>query len=189
MVPITSLVIPIVLAAVLVFLASSLIHMVLGYHRADYNKVPKEDEVQAALRTFNLPPNDYLVPCPGSASAMKDPAFLEKYKKGPVLMMTVMPPSPTGTPAMGAQLAQWFAYCVIVGVFAAYIAGRALGPGAPYLKVFQFAGATAFIAYSMALPQYSIWYHRNWAITLRSMFDGLVYGALTGGVFGWLWPR
>jgi hypothetical protein len=90
---------------------------------------------------------------------------------------------------MGAQLAQWFAYCVVVGVFEAYIAGRALGPGTPYLKVFQFAGATAFIAYSMALPQYSIWYHRNWGTTLPSMFDGLVYGALTGGAFGWLWPR
>src|ERR687887_424946 len=140
MVPITSLVIPIVLAAFLVFVASSVIHMALGYHRADYNKLPKEDEIQAALRTFNIPPNDYLVPCPGSAAAMKDPAFLEKYKKGPVLMMTIMPPSPTGTPAMGAQLAQWFAYCVVVAVLAAYIAGRALGPGAPYLAVFRFAG-------------------------------------------------
>lgn len=189
MVPITSLVIPIVLSAVLVFVASSLVHMVLGYHRADYGRLPKEDEVQAALRSFNIPPADYLLPCPGSPGAMKEPAFLEKYKKGPVVMMTVMPPSPTGTPAMGAQLAQWFVYCVVVGVFAAYVAGRALGTGAPYLKVFQFAGATSFIAYSMALPQYSIWYHRSWGTTLRSMFDGLLYGALSAGVFGWLWPR
>lgn len=189
MVSIASLGIPIVLASVLVFVASSVIHMVLGYHRADYARVPKEDEVQEALRSFNLPPSDYLVPRPGSAAAMQDPAFLEKYKKGPVVMMTVIPPSPTGRPAMGAQLAQWFGYCVVVGVFAAYIAGRALGSGAPYLKVFQLTGATAFIAYAMALPQYSIWYHRSWGATLRSMFDGLVYGALTGGTFGWLWPR
>jgi len=189
MVPITSLVIPILLAAVLMFVASSLIHMVLGYHRADYNRLPREDEVQAALRGFNIPPNDYLVPRPESPGAMRDPAFLEKYKKGPVLMMTIMPPSPGGTPAMGAQLAQWFVYCIVVGVVAAYMAGRALGPGAPYLAVFRFAGATAFIAHSLALPQYSIWYHRNWGTTLRSMFDGLIYGLLTGGAFGWLWPR
>ena len=189
MVPITSLVIPIVLSAVLVFVASSLIHMVLGYHRADYKRLPKEDEIQAALRGFNIPPGDYLLPRPGSAAAMKDPAFLDRYKKGPVMMTTIMPPSPTGTPGMGAQLAQWFVYCAVVGVFAAYIAGRALGPGAPYLKVFQFAGAASFIAYSMALPQSSIWYKRSWGTTLRSMLDGLIYSALTGGAFGWLWPR
>ena len=189
MVPITSLVVPILLSAVLVFNASSIIHMLIGYHRSDYSRVHKEDELQAALRSFNIPPNDYLVPSPGSAAAMKDPAFVEKYKKGPVLMMTIMPPSPTGTPAMGAQLAQWFVYCVVVGVLAAYIAGRALGPGVPYLQVFRFAGTTTFIAYSLALPQYSIWYHRSWGATLRSMFDGLIYGLLAGGAFGWLWPR
>jgi hypothetical protein len=55
------------------------------------NRLPKEDEVQAALRNFNIPPNDCLLPCPGSAAGMKDSAFVEKYKKGPVLMMTVMP--------------------------------------------------------------------------------------------------
>lgn len=74
LVPITSLVIPIVLAAVLVFVASSVIHMVLGYHRADYKRVPKENEVQEALRRFNISPNDYLVPCPESAAPMKDAA-------------------------------------------------------------------------------------------------------------------
>ncbi len=187
MVPITSLVLPILISAVLVFVASSLIHMVLGYHRADYNKLPKEDEVQAALRAFNIPPKDYLLPCPGSAAAMKDPVFQEKYKKGPVVMMTVMPTS-GGGPAMGAQLAQWFVYCIVIGVVAAYIAGRALPPSAPYLEVFRFAGAAAFIGFAMALPQYSIWYHRSWGTTLRSMLDGFIYGLLTGGTFGWLWP-
>lgn len=187
MVPITSLVLPILLAAVLVFIASSIIHMVLGYHRADYKKLPKEDEVQEALRRFDLPPGDYLVPCPGSANAMKDPAFVEKYKKGPVAFMTVM--AHGAAPAMGAQLVQWFIYCGVVGVFAAYLAGRALPPGAAYLEAFRFAGTTAFVGYSLALIQFSIWYKRNWATTARSLFDGLVYGLLTGGAFGWLWPR
>jgi hypothetical protein len=186
MVPVMSLVIPIVLSAVLVFVASSIIHMVLRYHRRDYKRLPKEDEVQDTLRRFNIPPGDYILPCPGSANAMKDPAFIEKYKKGPVVFMTVIPGGP---PAMGKQLALWFLYAVVVGIFAAYVAGRALGPGAPYLEVFRFAGCTAFTAYSLALFQNSIWYRRNWGTTLRSAFDGLVYGLLTGGAFGWLWPR
>jgi hypothetical protein len=78
---------------------------------------------------------------------------------------------------------------VIVSIFAAYIAGRALGPGAPYLEVFRFAGSTAFAGYALALAQNSIWYKRNWGATLKSMFDGLVYALLTAGTFGWLWSR
>ena len=89
---------------------------------------------------------------------------------------------------MGSSLAQWFVYCLIVGVFAAYITGRALEPGAHYLSVFRFAGATAFVGYSLALMQNSIWYKKNWSTTLKSMFDGLIYALFTAGVFGWLWP-
>ena len=78
---------------------------------------------------------------------------------------------------------------MVVSFFAAYIAGRAVGPGADYLTVFRFVGSTAFMGYSFALPQNSIWYKRNWGMTLKSMFDGLVYGLLTAGTFAWLWPR
>jgi hypothetical protein len=186
MVPIMSLWLPIILSAVIVFLASSLIHMALGYHAADWRRFPREDEVAVALRAFKLPPGDYGMPLASSMGEMKNPAFVEKMKQGPVLFATVLP---SGPPSMGASLAMWFVYAIVVGVFAAYIAGRALGPGTSYLQVFRFAGCTAFIGYSLALAQGSIWYHRNWAATLRSMFDGLVYGLLTGGVFGWLWPR
>ena len=35
----------------------------------------------------------------------------------------------------------------------------------------------------------SIWYKRSWSTTWKSMFDALVYGLFTGGVFGWLWPK
>ena len=90
---------------------------------------------------------------------------------------------------MGSQMAQWFVYCVIVGVFAAYVAGRAVGPGGPYLSVFRFAGVTAFVGYALAHMQRSIWYKQTWSTTVKNMFDGLVYGLLTAGAFGWLWPE
>jgi hypothetical protein len=185
MVPLTSLWIPILGSAVLVFAASSLLHMVLPFHKNDLRRVPKEDEIMNALRRFHLPPGDYFLPHAGSHDASKSPEFVEKMQKGPVILMTVLP---SGPPAMGTSLALWFGYAIVVGVFAAYIAGRALEPGAHYLAVFRFAGATAFVGYSLALLQHSIWYKRNWGTTLRSMADGLVYGLLTGGMFGWLWP-
>jgi hypothetical protein len=40
MVPITSLVLPIVVSAVVVFVASSIIHMALPYHRSDMRMIP-----------------------------------------------------------------------------------------------------------------------------------------------------
>ncbi len=186
MVPLTSLLVPILLSAVFVFLASFVIHMVLPIHRNDLRKLPQEDQVLAALGPFNLKPGDYALPHAGSPAGMKDAAFIDKMTRGPVAFITV---APSGPPAMGANLALWFVYIVFVSLCAGYIAGRALGPGAHYLNVFRFAGCAAFLAYSVALLQNSIWWKRNWGMTLKTMFDGLIYAGLTAGTFGWLWPR
>lgn len=183
MVPIVSLWAPILLSAVLVFVASAIIHMVLTYHRSDFRKVPSEDAVMDSLRRAGIPPGNYMMPHAKDMKEWKEPAFMEKRKQGPIATLTVMKDA-----SMGVSLAQWFVYCVVVGVFVAYIAGRALEPRAEYLAVFRFAGATAFIAYGLALWQHSIWYKVAWGTTLKSNVDSLIYGLLTGGVFGWLWP-
>ncbi len=185
MVPVLSLWLPILLAAVFVFIVSSIMHMVLTYHQSDFKQVPGEADVMDALRKFNIPPGEYVMPRAGTMKDMSTPEFIEKAERGPVALMTVMP---SGPPAMGASLVQWFVYCVVVGVFAAYIAGRALGPGAEYLDVFRFAGTTAFAGYALALWQNSIWYKRAWSTTLKSTVDGLVYALVTAGTLGWLWP-
>lgn len=175
---------PIVLSAVFVFLVSSIIHMALPWHKNDYPKVPKEDQVMDALRPLAIPPGDYMVPrC--SSGEMRSPEFLEKLKKGPVLVLTVLPNGPF---QMRNSLILWFLYSVVVSVFAAYVAGRALPSGAEYLSVFRFAGVTTFVGYSVALWQMSIWYKRAWSTTGKATVDGLVYALVTAGVFGWLWP-
>lgn len=182
----TSLWLPILLSSVIVFVASSLIHMALPWHKSDYPRVPREGEVMDALRPFAIPPGDYFMPRPSGSQEMRSPEFTAKVKKGPVVMMTVFPSGPI---SMGRNLTLWFVYAVVVGVFAAYVTGRALPPGSTYLQVFRFAGATAFIGYSLALWQMSIWYHRAWTTTIKATVDGLIYGLLTAGTFGWLWPR
>ncbi len=186
MVGLSSLWLPILLSAVIVFVVSSIIHMALPWHKSDYPRLANEDKVMDALRPLALPPGDYMMPCPSSMQEMRSPGFLDKRNKGPVLVMTVFPNGPV---AMGPQLIQWFLYAVVVGVFAAYVAGRALPVGAPYLQVFRFAGVTAFVGYALALWQMTIWYRRSWLTTLKSTVDGLIYGLLTAGTFGWLWPR
>lgn len=176
---------PILLSAVAVFLISSTIHMFLPWHRNDYPKVPNEDKAMDVLRPLAIPPGDYMMPRCDSAAHMRSPEFLDKLSKGPVMIITVLP---TGPFNMGRYLGQWFLYSVVVGFLAAYVAGRALPPGAEYLDAFRFAGATAFIGYSVALWQMSIWYGRSWVTTLKATVDGLIYALVTAGFFGWLWP-
>ena len=182
MVSLTSLLLPIVLSAVVVFLASSFIHMLLPYHRKDFAPLPNEDAARPALR---VPPGDYALPYATSPDLMKTPEFTQKMKEGPIVFMTVLP---GGSWSMGPTLAQWFVYCLVVSLFAAYIASRALGPGAEYLEVFRFTGTTAFAGYALALWQGRIWYRRSLRYTLTTTFDGLVYALASAGVFGWLWP-
>ena len=181
----SALVVPILLSSVIVFIASSVIHMGPFWHKSDYPKIPNEDRLLDAVRPLGIPPGDYMVPRP-SPSEMRSPEFADKIKRGPVMVVTVMP---NAMPAMGRNLTLWFFYCAAVGFFAAYVAGRALPPGTDYLRVFQLVGATAFIGYSMALWQMSIWYSRAWSMTIKATVDGLIYALLTAGTFGWLWPR
>jgi len=187
MVTIISLWLPILLSAVIVFIVSSIIHMVLGYHNNEFAKLPREDEVMDALRPFSIPPGEYVMPRASSMKEMGTPEFIEKITKGPAAFMTVVE---SGPQKMGLQLTLWFVNSIVVGIFAAYISTRALAmnPAADYLDVFRFVGCTAFIAYSVALWQNSIWYKRSWITTVKSTFDGLVYALLTAGTFGWLWP-
>ncbi len=185
MVSVMSLWLPILASAVIVFVASSIIHMLLPYHRSDFKKVPNEDEVMATLRNAGITPGQYVIPCPSNMKEMGSPEFVEKSTKGPVAFMMV---GKSGPPNMGKSLALWFVYCIVVGIFAAYIASRAIEPGAHYLSVFRFVGATAFIGYTLAFWQDTIWLNASVTSTLKSTFDGLVYGLLTAGTFGWLWP-
>jgi len=184
MVSIFTLWLPILLSAAAVFIISSIIHSVLNYHNSDFSKAESENELMNDLRKLNIPPGDYMIPCPTSNRERNSAEFQQKMKTGPVASLTIFP-----LPVkMAPSLVSWFFYCVVVGIFAAYIAGRALEPGAEYLSAFRFAGCTAFIGYSLALLQNSIWFNKKWSATFKSMFDGLIYGLVTGGIFGWLWP-
>ncbi len=144
---------PILLSSVLLFIVSWLIHMAMPWHKGDYPRVPDEERFRDAVRPLTIPPGDYMVPRAADGRDMRSPGFLEKMKQGPVVVMTVMPNGPM---PIGTNLVYWFLYLVVVGVFAGYVAGRALPPGADYLSVFRFVGAVAFTAYTLALWQMTI---------------------------------
>jgi hypothetical protein len=186
MVPLAVLWLPILLSAVIAFVASSLLHMLLPWHKSDYARVPDEPALRAALRPLAIPPGDYMVPRPSTTSELRSPEFLARVAEGPNLVVTVLPNEPW---SMGRNLGLWFVYLVVVALFAGYVAGRALPPGTEYLQVFRFVGTTAFLGLAVALWQMSIWYRRSWTTTIKATVDGLLYALLMAGTFGWLWPR
>jgi hypothetical protein len=185
MVSVLSLWLPILLSAIAVFVLSSLIHMVLGYHKNDFLPLPNEDAALNALQPLNIPKGEYLFPRPASMADMKSEAFIARWKRGPVGMLTIMPNDKF---TMAPQLVGWFVYSIVISIFAGYVASRALGPGADYIQVFRFVSTTAFLGYAGALWQQTIWYHHSVATTLKATFDGLLYALVTAGFFGWLWP-
>ena len=186
MVGLSALWMPILLSAVFSFIMSTIIHMVLGYHAGDFQAVPQQDALADALRPFNLQPGDYLIPKPASMKDMGSPEYQEKHKKGPVVIMTVLPSGQTG---MGKQLGGWFVFQVVVGVFVAYLTGRTNAQGASYMTIFRVAGTVAFASYALGQWPQSIWYNKSTRTTLLGTLDSLMYALLTAGTFGWLWPR
>lgn len=184
-VPLSALWLPILLSAVIVFVASSIMHMVLPYHQSDYHRLPDEENVTAAIRAAELKPGLYNFPFCDHKN-MKSPETMERFKRGPVGFLKIFP---SGPPNMARFLGLWFGFCIVVGVFAAYIAGRTLASGTNYLQVFRLVGTVSFMSYGLGSIPNAIWKGQTWSMTIKEAIDGLFYGLLTAGTFGWLWPR
>lgn len=175
----------ILLSAVFVFVVSFVLHMVIPIHKGDFAKLPNEGELLDAMRGRGIQPGDYAFPYAGSVGELGSPETIEKFKQGPVGFLTVVP---SGPPAMGKSLLQWFLYSVLVSVFAGYVGTFRLSPGSHYLEVFRLTGTVAVVAYSLGNIPNSIWKGTSWWTTVKYVFDGVIYGLVTAGTFGWLWP-
>jgi len=183
--PFGSLWLPVLASAAAVFVASSLVHMVLRYHKADYRGLPNEEDVRAAMRKETLPPGYYVVPYCADPSQMKDPAVAKKYTEGPVAVIAVMQ---SALPRMGLYLGQWFGFCLLSSFVVGYVARHTLGAGADPLAVMRVTGSIAFAIYGLgALPD-SIWRGIPWSNTGRSLIDAAIYALVTGLIFRLLWP-
>jgi hypothetical protein len=183
--PFGSLWIPVLVSAVVIFVASSLVHMVLKYHKADYKGLPAEDSVRDALRKANAAPGVYVTPYCADMKDMKSPAMQEKYAKGPVAMIAVFP---NGVPVMPKLLGLWFAFCVLVSFVAAYVARHTLQPGSEGMLVMRITGTVAFVGYGLSHVSDSIWGGKPWGNTARALLDAVIYSVLTGLTFRLLWP-
>jgi hypothetical protein len=181
----TQLWLPILLSAVFVFIVSSIIHMVLQTHNSDVKKMNGEDAVLEAMRTNGVAPGSYMFPHAGTPKEMGTPEMVAKFEKGPVGWLTVLP---AGGFTMGKSLAWWFVHSLIIGMLAAYVGWNGLGADAHYLNVFRVVGTAAILGYAIGHLHDSIWKGQPWGTTMKFVLDGVVYGLVTAGTFGWLWP-
>ncbi len=182
---ISELWLPIVLSAVFVFLVSSVLHMLLPIHKSDYSPIDNETEIRAALRANGAKPGNYMFPHCSDMKELGNPDVIAKFDEGPVGVLNIMP---NGMPSMGKCLGQWFVYCVVASVFTAYVGSLANLVTGEYMDVMRLTGTVAFLAYGLGALCDSIWKGVKWSTSFKFVFDGLVYGLVTGGTFGWLWP-
>jgi hypothetical protein len=186
MVTLGALWLPILLSAVLVFFLSFLLHMILRYHASDCNPLPNEDAVRAAIRAGNPPPRQYMIPYCASPKDMENPEKRQKFVEGPVAILTLKAP---GAPSMTPMLVQWFVLVLVVSICLAYVAAHTIPAGSDYMSVFGIVGAVGFLAYAVGGIPAAIWMGKPWSVAIKESFDGLLYGLVTAGTFGWLWPR
>lgn len=175
---------PILLSAVFVFLASSILHMVFKYHQKGCTELPAEDGVRAAMQARTAAPGFYPIPYCEMKDMCNDDVKA-KFEQGPVAYITVLP---NGMPSMGRSLSQWFVLTLGIGIFVAYIAHLTMPAGTVAQMIFRVTGAIATLAYCVGPIQDSIWMGQPWKSCRNFLFDGLVYGLTTGATFAWLWP-
>lgn len=185
MVSLTALWLPIVLSAVLVFVVSAVLHMVLKYHSGDFSRLPDEEKTLESLREANVPPGDYNFPYFASMKETSSPEGKARFERGPVGMVTLLANGPV---AMGGMLVQWLLYCLAMSVLVGYLTGLTVAPGAEYMHTFRVASVVAFLAYAGAQPIESIWMGRRWSTTWKNVLDGFIYSLVTAGAFAGFYP-
>jgi hypothetical protein len=175
---------PIIASAVAVFVVSALLHMLFTYHNSDYRPFSNEDEIRAAITKSGATPGQYILPH-AVGMGFKDPAVQQKMREGPTGYVLLRKPS---GPEMGPALTQWFVLTLVLSFLVAYVAALVLAPGADHMPVFRVVSVVAFLAYSGSQAQESIWRAVPWPAVIKTIFDGLIFALVTGGVFAVLWP-
>ncbi|HEY3646096.1 MAG TPA: hypothetical protein VGM16_12225 [Gammaproteobacteria bacterium] len=187
MVSLAQIWLPIVLGAVGVFIASSILHMALHkiWHGTDYHGFSNEDEVRAAIRKGSGKPGMYMLPwCP--PEKMKEPATLAKFTEGPVGFLILRK---SGSFNMGKSLGLWFVFCLLVSLFAGYLGSATLAAGTEASQVFRVTATAAVMGFALGSLPNHIWWGEPAGSTLKNLIDGIIYGCIVGALYAWLWPH
>lgn len=184
MVALSTLWLPILVSAVFVFIASSISWMNPFWHRKDYDKVEGSD-AGLVSEMSRMRSGMYLIPSTAWENAT--PEARVELRKGPFALLLLR--NPGSQFSFPVALFQYFVYSLALSLFVAYIASITMPAGTHYMRVFRVVGTAGVIGYSFGMIPDSIWYGRPWRASIKTVVDGVVYGLLMAGTFGWLWPK
>lgn len=180
------IVLAVLVAAVFVFISSSLVHMVFKWHSSDYKRLPDEQALRSALRTSAVEPGQYMTPFCADMKDMQSPEMQAQWKQGPVAVLYVMR---NGVPNMGPTLGKWFALNVVVAALVAHVIYVSMGIAVIDVhRLFHVAALTSFLAYAVGSVTSGIWKAQSTSSVIKDLLDALIYGAVSGAAFAWLWP-
>jgi hypothetical protein len=186
MVPLAQLWLPILLSAVFIFVASSVIHMVLKWHNSEYRPFSNEDAVRTAVRAGAAAgPGQYVIPHIADMKQMKEAETRRKFEEGPVAFVTVRR---SGQYNMGKPLVLWFLYTLGVSLIAGYLASRSMAAGAHASQIMRATSLVPLLAYIGGSIQHGIWMGKPGSSVAKEILDGMIYAGITGLTFAWLWP-
>ena len=176
----TSLLLPVLLSGVALFFASFLSWMVLQFHKQDWIKLEKEDEVMAALKTAGVPQGSYMIPGCNDPKEMQSDEYKKKFDEGPVGVITIY-----GKLSMGRNLGLTFVYFLVVSFCLAYLAQLHIPAGADFMTVFRFVAPAGLMTFLAAIVQHAIWFHNR---IVGHIIESVLYAAIVAGIFGAMWP-
>lgn len=187
----TQLWLPILVSAVVTWIAGAVIWMALPHHKKDMTELPNPQETIERIRALGLPPGNYAFPGGGcSKEAMKDPEVQRCWKEGPLGFISLW----KTPPKMGPSMIGTFCVNLAVSITIAYLAWVALGgavveggPRLTFMSVFQVTGTAGILAYAFSHVPGSLWFGAYKRAIVMNIIDGVVYGMITGAIFAWLW--
>jgi hypothetical protein len=175
---------PILVSAIVVFIASALAWTVLPHHRCDFKGFPDQKKFDDALASLGIEPGLYMFPYSQDPKAMREPAFMERWKAGPSGSLNLWAKCPN----MGRNMALSFLFYLITSIFVGYLTLLVRAPGDSFIEVFRVAGTAAILAYCFGGIPKDIWFNSPRRVVLTNLIDTIVFGLLTAAAFAWLWP-
>ena len=188
----TQLWLPILVAGLVVWIASAVAWMAIGHHTKDRDPIPdgREQELMDAVTRLNIRPGSYGFPdffqCKDKniPAAERKQAMKELYNRHPQGLLRVWAPI-----NMGRNMALTALFYLVTSAVIGYLAWAALPQGTPFAKVFQVVATAGILAYSFAFIPNCIWHGSYTRTIVFRIVDGIVYGLITGAIFAWRWPH
>ena len=180
---------PIVLSAVILFIASSVIWMFAPHHKTEWKEPPQVDALRTFLRQSGITAGAFVFPHMTAADRADKAKAAEKMKQaeeGPAGVLFLRAPGPMG---MGRMMVQQFVFFLVVAALIALLDVHMMDRGTVYLAVFKRDAIIAFLTFGLGTAPESIWFARPWKSFWLQAIDAAIYAGLLAGTFGWLWPR